>query len=179
MHCRRARTVGDHGALAPAVSRHRASARPRRPEQPPSRPTSICRRPARLLDGLGMADDRPPAPGDLQFEHAEFAAPAGLACVACKIPIGTTYFELNGHVICEPCRDRSVAARERDSALVRFGGAAALGLAAAALGAIAWYAVREVTHLEIGLVAIVVGIAVGTAVRRGARGRGGVRCPVL
>ena len=126
-----------------------------------------------------MADVRRPAPGELQFEHAEFAAPAGLACVACKVPIGTTYFELNGHVICEPCRDRSVAARERDSAFVRLGGAAALGLVAAGLGAVGWYAVREITHLEIGLVAIVVGIVVGTAVRRGARGRGGIGYQVL
>src|SRR5438093_13776686 len=104
-----------------------------------------------------MADDRPPAPGELQFEHAEFAAPVGLSCVACKMPIATTYFELNGHVICEPCRDRAVAARGRDSGVTRLGGAALLGLGAAVLGAVAWYAVREITHLEIGLVAIVVG----------------------
>ena len=126
-----------------------------------------------------MADDRPPAPGGLQFEHAEFSAPPGLRCVACKAPIAETYFEANGQVICEPCRDRAMAVRELGSGVGRLAGAAVLGLGAAALGAVVWYVVREVTHLEIGLIAIVVGIAVGTAVRRGAKGRGGVAYQML
>ena len=116
---------------------------------------------------------------DLQFDRAEFAAPVALACGACRHPIGDTYFELNGHVLCPPCRDRAVATREQGTGLGRIAWATAAGLGAAAVGAVVWYAVREITRLEIGLIAIAVGIAVGTAVRRGAQGRGGVAYQIL
>jgi hypothetical protein len=116
---------------------------------------------------------------DLQFDRAEFATPVALACGACQRPIGDSYFELNGHVLCPPCRDRVVATHQEGTAPGRLVRAGAAGLAAAVLGAIVWYAVREITKLEIGLIAIAVGIGVGTAVRRGARGRGGMPYQVL
>ncbi len=118
---------------------------------------------------MGGDDDRP----ELQFERAEFAAPAGLGCAVCKRPIGDTYFELNGHVICPPCRDRELSAREDGNGAGRLARGTVFGLGAAALGTVVWYVVREITRLEIGLIAIGIGIAVGTGVRRGARGRGG------
>ena len=116
---------------------------------------------------------------DLQFDRAEFATPVALACAACRLPIGDAYFELNGHVLCPPCRDRTIATREESSAPGRVARGTAAGLGAAVLGTIVWYAVREITRLEIGLIAIGVGILVGTAVRRGARGRGGIPYQVL
>jgi hypothetical protein len=48
-----------------------------------------------------------------------------------------------------------------------FGTGAAIG------GAAIWYAVRELTGLELGLIGIVVGLMVGVAVRKGSRGWGG------
>jgi hypothetical protein len=56
---------------------------------------------------------------------------------------------------------------------------AAFGLGAAVIGAILYYAVIAITGLEIGLVAIVIGFMVGSAVRRGTRGVGGRRHQVL
>jgi len=46
-------------------------------------------------------------------------------------------------------------------------------------GAAIYYAVIAITHLEIGLVAILIGYMVGYAVRRGAGGRGGLRFQIL
>ena len=51
--------------------------------------------------------------------------------------------------------------------------ATALGLLAGLAGAAIWYAVRKITDYEIGLIAIVVGLMVGVAVRKGSKGRGG------
>jgi hypothetical protein len=42
-----------------------------------------------------------------------------------------------------------------------------------------YYAVIAIAHLEIGIVAILIGYMVGYAVRKGARGRGGLRFQVL
>jgi hypothetical protein len=125
------------------------------------------------------AGEPPSAESDVQFDRAEYAEATALACAACKRPIGDTYFEVNHAVVCWPCRDRIVSAREHGSAPGRLVAAALLGVAAAALGAVVWYAVREITNLEIGLIAIAVGLLVGMAVRRGARGRGGVGYQVL
>jgi len=51
---------------------------------------------------------------------------------------------------------------------VVFGTLAGLG------GTIIWYGVRRLTGYEVGLIAVVVGLMVGGAVRAGSRGRGGV-----
>ena len=48
-----------------------------------------------------------------------------------------------------------------------------MGLLAGLAGAALWYAVRRTTGFEIGLIAIVVGLMVGVAVRKGSKGRGG------
>src|SRR2546427_9516885 len=53
------------------------------------------------------------------------------------------------------------------------------GLGAGVIGAIIYYAVMAIAHLEIGIVAILIGYMVGYAVRKGARGRGGRRFQVL
>ena len=53
--------------------------------------------------------------------------------------------------------------------------AGALGLGAGIVGAAIYYAVIAITHLEIGIVAILIGYMVGRAVRKGARGHGGLR----
>jgi hypothetical protein len=53
------------------------------------------------------------------------------------------------------------------------------GFVAGIGGAVIWYAVRRLTGYEVGLIAIVVGLMVGGAVRAGSRGRGGVGYQVL
>jgi hypothetical protein len=120
-----------------------------------------------------------PSDAGLQLDRAEFDTPTDLVCTTCGVPIGETYFTANSKVLCPRCRDRLAAEQEEGGGVGRVIKAAVLGLFAAGVGAGVWYAVREVTHLEIGLIAIVVGLVVGGAVRHGAGGRGGRGYQVL
>lgn len=117
------------------------------------------------------------APTPLQFDKAEFAAPAAArTCTRCTRTVGTEYFEANEKLVCPSC-----AAELRDSGsedapgsgFTRFLRALGFGAAGATVGAGLWMAVTLLTGWEIGLVAIVVGVVVGQAVKRGARARGG------
>ena len=125
-----------------------------------------------------------PSPQDLQFQHAEPIAEAtssagsAPACVACKQPIGDTYYDAQGQVVCPPCAERIQAGRQAAPAhsLMRaalYGGAAALG------GCMLYALVAIVLHAEIGLIAILVGWMVGKAIRHGSYGRGGRRQQIL
>jgi hypothetical protein len=114
--------------------------------------------------------------GELQFDRAEHAAaPAEMTCGPCGQPVGATYYEVNGSVTCQRCRALILAAWNRGSPRKRFAKALALGGAAAALGAGVYFGIEALTGYEFGLVAIVVGLIVGTAVRTGSNGRGGWR----
>jgi hypothetical protein len=57
--------------------------------------------------------------------------------------------------------------------------AAGFGVGAGIVGAAIYYAVIAIAHLDIGIVAILIGYMVGYSVRRGAQGRGGRRFQVL
>lgn len=118
---------------------------------------------------------------ELQFERAESSedgtpAPT-VACVACETSL-TTYFEVNGRIACERCRDALAAARRAPHAgpMLR---ATGLGLFAAIAGSLIYYGVAELTGYELGLISIVVGLLVGVAVRKGSRMRGGWRYQAL
>jgi hypothetical protein len=118
---------------------------------------------------------------ELQFERVEEADPAKeattVACAGCRASI-TSYFEVNGRIACERCRDAVAAARRapHTGPMLR---ATGLGLLAAILGSLIYYGVAELTGYEIGLISIVVGLLVGLAVRKGARKRGGWRYQAL
>lgn len=103
----------------------------------------------------------------------------GVSCTTCQRTIADEYFDVNGQSVCATCRDQlerlTVTPREW-SMFVR---AALLGLVAAVLGAMLYYAVIAITNFEIGLVAIAIGYMVGWAVRRATAGRGGRRFQVL
>src|SRR5690349_4084007 len=119
--------------------------------------------------------------GGLQFDRAEtpHSAPAGSACVVCKQPLSGTYFEVNGKTVCPGCRDRLNAELNKYSPAVRFARALGLGAGAAVIGAGIYYGISAATGYEFGLVAIVVGLLVGKAVRKGSGGRGGWRYQAL
>src|SRR5947207_5506745 len=124
------------------------------------------------------ADGNSQVPGSdpLQFDVAESAASPGSAspnttCKACSKPITSTYYQVNGSVVCASCRadvDRPAGTR-----LHRALRATGLGVLAAVAGSLLYFAVAAVTGREFGLVAIAVGYMVGKAVRKGSRGRGG------
>ena len=118
-----------------------------------------------------MADQEKP----LRFDQAQFgtAAPAALGCAACGRPLRDSYYEVNGKTACERCQAEVQLGRSEGSPFGRFLRASVFGLGAGAVGAAIWYAVRAATGFEVGLIAIVVGVMVGGAVRKGARGRGG------
>ena len=116
----------------------------------------------------------------LQFDRAERAAPSsGASCAFCKQPISSTYYEINGQVACPRCRAQILAARNKGSPGIRFAKALGLGAAAAAVGAGVYFGIEAMTGYEFGLVAIVVGLLVGGAVRKGSSGHGGWRYQTL
>src|SRR2546427_7533549 len=121
-----------------------------------------------------------PADRSLQFDRAERAGQTpGTACSFCQQPIAGSYYEINGKVACLGCRGQIMAAWNRGSPARRFAKALGLGAAAAALGAGVYFGVEALTGYEFGLIAVVVGLLVGAAVRRGSSGRGGWRYQVL
>jgi hypothetical protein len=120
-----------------------------------------------------------PTGDKLQFDHAEQAVPGGATCAFCKQPILASYYEMNGKVACQRCRGQILATWNRGSPSTRFAKALGLGAAAAALGAGLYFGIEALTGYEFGLVAIVVGLLVGSAVRKGSNGRGGWRYQAL
>jgi hypothetical protein len=116
-------------------------------------------------------------PGDLQFDRAEPAA-AGAAptsCTVCKQPLAGSYYAINGRAVCASCRDK-VAAHAASGSFVT---ALMLGLGAATLGAVIWFGFISLTGYNWSLVAVVVGLLVGSAVRKGSRGLGGWKYQTL
>lgn len=121
-----------------------------------------------------------PDEGELQFDRAEPAGgPAGSTCVACRRPITGAYFEINGQVVCASCRDAVIAQWTRGGSAGRFAKALGLGLLAMIACSVVWYAVLKLTDSQWGILAVVVGFVVGTAVSKGSNGRGGWRYQAL
>ena len=135
----------------------------------------------------------PGDPDDIQFDRAESAAPASpaavagfqpppaaaSACAACSRPISDYYFEANGKVLCPDCQQAIAASQVGGSAIGRLFRAGLFGAIAGIVGAAIWYGVRRATGYEVGLIAIVVGLMVGGAVRKGSDGRGGLGYQLL
>src|SRR5207245_4459736 len=116
----------------------------------------------------------------LQFDHAELdGSAASLTCAVCSQAIATSYYEVNGNVTCQRCRSQTLAGWNRGSPGGRFAKALGLGLGAAVVGAGIYFGIAALTGYEFGLVAIVVGVLVGGAVRKGSNGRGGRRYQLL
>ena len=114
----------------------------------------------------------PPMPhASLQFDKAEFDQPASMACSSCQQPITTAYYELNGATLCGACR--GLAAGEKGTPLLRLLRAGIAGAGAAFAGGLLYFLVAYFLHMEIGLISIAVGFAVGVAVKWGSYGRGG------
>lgn len=120
----------------------------------------------------------------LQFDRVEptggaGSAQPGLVCGACQRPLTDTYFEANGQVVCPSCRNAMAAEWNRGGGTGRFAKALGLGVAAMIVCSILWYAVLKLTDSQWGILAIVVGLVVGGAVRKGSNGRGGWRYQAL
>jgi len=109
----------------------------------------------------------------LQFDRVEKATGSATTCARCKRPLGATYYQANGVVICEVCRGDLEAAWNTGTFASRFGQSLVWGVGASALGAGIYFGFTAITGFELSLIAIVVGYLVGRAVRVGSGGRGG------
>jgi predicted lipid-binding transport protein (Tim44 family) len=126
------------------------------------------------------SDSEPQDPQDeLQFETVEEidsneSEPAvqTQACAACRQPITATYYAVRDKLICPNCHAR-LTAKPPGPRAGRVVKAGLMGLGAGLVGALIWFVIRRVAHVEIGLVAVLVGFMVGKAVRKGSGDRGG------
>lgn len=113
------------------------------------------------------------AEGEGQGAGERSVVPEPAVCSACGEAIAGVFFRVSGQVVCTGCRERWIAEREAGTPAGRFGRALALGAGAAVLSAVAWYWIARLTDREFGLIAILVGLLVGGAVKLGSRKRGG------
>lgn len=122
-----------------------------------------------------MNEESNPDLKDLQFDKADVpdGGSESMSCTYCQGSLTTNYFELNGQPACEKCRYEVEQERTSGSSAGRVIRALFAGTAAAIAGALLYYGVSALTGYEFGLIAIVVGLMVGFAVKWGARGRGG------
>jgi hypothetical protein len=121
---------------------------------------------------------------DLQFDTVQSVAGgapgAGVpTCKECSQPIADRYYEVLGVTVCERCRAALAAKFSGSSSARQLARAALYGTGAAALGAALYYAVREITGWEIGIIAVAVGWLVGRAVQRGGASGGGWKYQAL
>ncbi|GMT97625.1 hypothetical protein KH5H1_17440 [Corallococcus caeni] len=117
----------------------------------------------------------PPASEEasLQFDRAEFTeAPSATKCSFCQRAIRSVYFEANQRLLCPECREQVESAMTGGSKSKRFVMASVFGFGAAIAGALVYWVVG-LTGYNIGLIAILVGWMVGTAVFKGSESRGG------
>ena len=109
-----------------------------------------------------MSSEAQPVPstgGEIQFDRADFVQPSeGPACAVCGRSLQGHYFEVNGEMACEGCRYAVETAFQQRGGLGGFVKAACAGFGAAVAGSILYYAVREISGLEIGLISILVSV---------------------
>jgi Zn-dependent protease len=114
------------------------------------------------------------APAAPDFERVEYASgPGGNRCQLCQGALAGSYYQVNGKVVCPDCRGRIDVAEGGLSRRERIIMASVYGTGAALVGSVVWYAVARLTGMEIGIIAIGIGLFVGRAVRKGSRARGG------
>lgn len=119
-----------------------------------------------------------PSVEELQFQRAHplhtdvGETSANRSCVACKQSIADEYYHAQGQVVCPLCAERIQSGQQKPPTTSLF--RAALYGAGAALAGCAIYALVAIaTGLEVGLIAILVGIMVGKSIRHASHGLGG------
>jgi len=97
------------------------------------------------------------------------------ACVLCQRPIcKNCRAVVNAKAVCADCRDKVLAElRSEQAAAVHYPAAIGGGIVAAVIGGAAWAMMVVLTNLEIGYVAVGVGLVAGWGVHLGARRKRG------
>ena len=119
------------------------------------------------------------ADAPLQFDTATPHVAPAATCGSCSEPIRSVYYEVNANVVCSRCRGKLEALLGSTGGMRRFRRALGFGLGAAIAGSVFYYGFREITGIDFGLVAVLVGFLVGKAVFVGADRRGGRRYQIL
>ncbi len=114
----------------------------------------------------------------LQFDTAVPAGTPPAACVACRQPVGETYFTAGKSVVCAPCKTRIENARPTSPGPLLLLRAVVCGLAGAAAGAVLYYAILR-AGFQIAFVAIAVGFFVGRAMQFGTGGARGLSLQII
>ena len=115
-----------------------------------------------------------PEPPPLDFGRAEFTeSPHETTCTRCRRAIHDQYFEANGTVVCDVCRVELSRLGSQGTPVSRFLRAMLAGSAAGVVGSLIYFAIVKLTGYEFGLIAVLVGFAVGGGVKWGCHGRGG------
>ncbi|NNB89463.1 hypothetical protein HI113_01740 [Corallococcus exiguus] len=96
-----------------------------------------------------------------------------LRCTACRLPIVRAYFQVNHHLMCPKCRKEVEAASTGGSTALRLLKAGVFGLGGGIAGAAVYWWVGLAGYTP-GLLLILVGWLVGTAVFKGSEERGGL-----
>ncbi len=100
-------------------------------------------------------------------------------CVKCRQSITNSYYEAEGDIICTTCKKAMEQFMKTGTESGNFFRSLLFGIPAAILSGIIYYAITAITGYEFGLVAIVIGLVVGGAVKAGSRHRGGWRYQLL
>jgi hypothetical protein len=117
-----------------------------------------------VYDDLSFeAQSENPSPGG---QTAEAPGAAAFSCAVCGAGITGEYFMSGERAVCAGCQPRVTA--ELAQGHGGFGPALLYGTLAGAAGTAVYYGVQALTGYEFGLIAIIVGLAVGKAVRHGA-----------
>jgi hypothetical protein len=100
-------------------------------------------------------------------------------CAFCSTPLHSSYFLLDALPACEACRYRQEEESRIGTGTSDLLRASAAGFGAAVAGSILYYAVAALTEREYAIIAILVGVMVGGAVRWGSRHKGGRACQAI
>jgi hypothetical protein len=114
------------------------------------------------------------------FDKAQYAlaaTPNPDQCTLCKQPIASSYYRIDGDMVCESCAVQAKPNLPADSHAA-FTRAIVFGIGAAIVGMIAYALFEILTGIIIGYLAIGVGYLVGKAMKRGSNNRGGRRYQV-
>ena len=126
------------------------------------------------MDDGKEGEGTPSAPPAPDFERVEYASgPGGNSCQLCQRTLAGSYYQVNGKVVCTECRGRIDAGDGGLSRRERVIMATVYGAGAALIGSVVWYVVSRITGMELGIIAIGIGLFVGQGVRKGSRARGG------
>lgn len=116
----------------------------------------------------------------MQFDQAEFPEAATVTCSSCKRPVVGEYFTLNQQLMCGDCTQQiREILNGKGSSAGRFLQAILFGSGAALVGTAVYAGVMILANSEWGIISIALGWLVGSAVRRGSKGRGGWRYQLL